>query len=61
MNNIFVMPLLKREIKSNYKVFLIIAAVAHVSRRDDKSRDDSSELFKNLFIRLFYVCAAYDI
>ena len=28
MNNIFVMPLLKREIKSNYKVFLIIAAVA---------------------------------
>lgn len=28
MNNIFVMPLLKREIKSNFKVFLIIAAVA---------------------------------
>ena len=28
MNNIFVMPLLKREIKSNCKVFLIIAAVA---------------------------------
>lgn len=28
MNKIFVTPLLKREIKSNYKVFLIIAAVA---------------------------------
>lgn len=28
MNRFFVLPLLKREIKSNYKVFLIIAAVA---------------------------------